>query len=77
MFWNIIDGDTSLSAAIKISAPKAIKDLSLGLIHKRKLEKTEIPTNESSYRMISLAGAKTPFHRDFSGISVIYFLVKC
>ena len=76
MFWNIIDADASLSAATKFSVPKAVKDVSLGHIHKRKLEKTEVPTKESRYLLLSQAGAKTPFHQDFSGTALLYFLVK-
>ena len=76
MFWNIIDSDASLSAAAKLSDPKAVKDVSLGNIHKRKLEKTEVPIKESSYLLLSQAGAIKPFHQDFSGTSVMYFLVK-
>ena len=76
MFWNIIDADASFSAATKFSVSKAVKDVSLGHIHKRKMEKTEVPTKESSYLMLSQAGAITPFHQDFSGTSVLYFLVK-
>ena len=76
MFWNIIDADASLSAATKISVPKAVKDVSAGHIHKRKLKETEVPTKESSYLLLSQAGAITPFHQDFSGISVMYFLMK-
>ena len=76
MFWNIIDADASLSAATKFSVPKAVKDVSLGHIHKRKLEKTEVPTKESSYLLLSQAGAITPFHQDFSGTSVMYFSVR-
>ena len=37
MFWNIIDTDTFLSAATKFSVPKAVKDVSLGHIHKKKV----------------------------------------
>ena len=76
MFWNVIDADASLSAATKFSAPKAVKEVSLGHMHKRKLEKTEVPTKESSYLLLSQAGAIKPFHQDFSGTSVMYFLVK-
>ena len=47
MFWNIIDADDSLTAATKFSVPKAVKDVSLGHIHERKLEKTEVPMKES------------------------------
>ena len=73
MFLNIIDADASLSAATKFSVPKAVKDVSLGHIHKIKLEKTEVPTKESSYLLLSQAGAITSFHQDFSGTSVMYF----
>ena len=76
MFWNIVDADASLSAATKFSVPKAVKDMSLGNIHKRKLEKTEVPTKESSYLLLSQAGAITPFQQDFSGTSVKDILVK-
>ena len=76
MFWNIIDADASLSAATKFSAPKAVKDVSLRHIHKRKMEKTEVPAKESSYLLLSQTGAITPFHQDFSGTSAMYFLVK-
>ena len=40
------------------SVPKAVKDMSLGHIHKMKLEKTEVPTKESSYLLLSQSGAK-------------------
>ena len=70
MFWNIIDADACLAAATKFSLPKAVKDVSLGHIHKRKL------TKESSYLLLFQAGAVTPFHQDCSGTSVMYFLVK-
>ena len=63
-----IDADASLSAATNISVPKANKNVSLGHIHKRKLEKTEVPTKESSYLLLP---AITPFHQDFSGTSVM------
>ena len=76
IFWNIIDADGALSATTKISVPKAVKDVSLGHIHKRKLEKTEVPKKESNYLLLSQAGAITTFHQDFSGASVIYFIVK-
>ena len=75
-FWKIFDADASLSAATNFSVPKAVKDVSLGHIQKRKLEMTEVPTKETSYMLLSQAGAITPFHQDFSGISVMYFLVK-
>ena len=65
-----------MSAATKFSVPKAVKDVSLGQIHKRKLEKTEVPTKESGYLLLSQAGAITPFHQDFAGSSVMFFLVK-
>ena len=71
MFWKIIDADAPLSAATKFSVPKAVKDGSLGLIHKRKLENTEVLTKESSYLLLSQAGAVTPLHQDFSGTSVM------
>ena len=76
MFWNIIDADASLSAATKFSVPKTVKDVSLGHMNKRNLEKTEVPTKESSYLLFSQAGAISLFHQDFSGTSVMYFLVK-
>ena len=76
-FWIIIDADDSLSAATKFSVPKAVKDVPLGHIHKRNLEKTEVPTKESSYLLLSQAGPITPFHQDFSGASMMHFLVKC
>ena len=76
MFWIIIDADASWSAATKFSISKAVKDVSLGHIHKKKLENTEVPTKESSYLLLSQAGAKTPFHQDFSVTSVLYFLEK-
>ena len=75
-FWNIIDADGSLSAATKFSVPKAVKVIAMGRIYKRKLEKTEVPTKESSYLLLSKDGAITPIHQDFSGTSVMYFLVK-
>ena len=53
IFCNNIDADASLSAATKFSVQKAVKDVSLGHIHKRKLEKTEKPTKESSYLLLS------------------------
>ena len=71
MFWNIIDADTSLSAATKFSVPKAVKDMTLGHIRKRKLEKTEVPTKESSYLLLSQARAITPFQKNFSVTSVM------
>ena len=75
-FWNINDDDAFLSAAMKFSVPKAVKEVSLGHIHKRKLEKTKVPTKESSYLLLLQAGAITPFHQVFSGTDVMYFLVK-
>ena len=74
MFWSIIDADASLSAATKFSVLRAAK-VSLGKTHKRKLKETEVPTKESIYLLLSQAGAITPFHQDFSGTSVKYFLV--
>ena len=50
--------------------------MSLGHIHKRKLEKTEVSTKESSYLLLSQTGAGTPNHQDISGTSVMDFLVK-
>ena len=73
MFWNIIDADASLSDATKFSNRKSVKDVSLGHIRKRKLEKTEVPSKESSYLLLSQAGAITPFQQDFPGTSVMYF----
>ena len=75
-FWSIIDADASLSAATNFSVAKAVKDVSSGHIHKRKLKKTEVPTKKSSYLLLSQAGVITPFHQGFSGTSVKYFLVK-
>ena len=40
MFWIIIDADASLSAATKFSVPKAVMDVYLGHMHRRKLENT-------------------------------------
>ena len=76
MLWNIIDADAFLSAATKFSVPKAVKDVSLGHIHKRKLEMTEVPKKESSYLLLSQTVAITPFHQDFSGTFVMYIFVK-
>ena len=76
MFWSIIDADIPLSAANQFSIPKEVKFLSLGHIHQSKLEKTEVPTKESSYVLLSQAGAVTPFHQDFFGSFVMYILVK-
>ena len=76
MFWNIIDADASLLAVTKFSVPKEVKDVSLGHIHKRKLEKTEVPPKESSYLLLSQTGAIIPFHQAFSDTFVMYSLVK-
>ena len=74
MFWNIIDADASLSAATKFSVPILCQGCVVGSIHKRKLEKTEVPTNRSSNLLSLQTGARTPFHQALSRISVIYFL---
>ena len=77
MFWNFIDADASSSATTKFSVPKAVKDVSLGHIYKRKLEKTEVPTDEGvMLPAVIEAGAITPIHQDFAGTSKMYFLVK-
>ena len=36
MFWNILDADASLSVAKKFSVPKAVKDVYLEHLQKRK-----------------------------------------
>ena len=71
-----IKGFTSQLTGPDFAVPKAVKDVSLGHIHKRKLEKTDIPTEKSSYLLLLQAGAVTQFHQDFADTSVMHIPVK-
>lgn len=75
--WNAIDCDARVQPRkTGFNLPTALKEVSLNEIYRTKIAKTRHADKEANYLLVSSAGAITSFHQDFSGTSVLYFLMK-
>ena len=77
-YWNVIDCDARLNSKTKFTMPKALKEVSLNEIYKKKLHESTYTKGDkvANYLLVSQGGAVTLWHTDFSGTSVFYALVK-